>query len=296
MVVAGVTVMSQAFGQGGGDVGAIPPETLLVKGAWSSASDSVTPVPEAGTVASQAYVNDYFGLTYPLPAHWARKYEGPPPSDSGYYVLAQILPPETHDGSLLGSVLIVAHDLFFTPVRAGDVLQLVNDTRDHLSAGYRLEQPPERIWIHDRSFVRFGYVAPATGLHWYILATEIRCHVVEFIFTSGTTAVIKSLVHDFGNATFSTPTAPLCVGDYATEANVIETVEPVLYEHRFHPIPVRVVIGKEGKVEHIHFLSAFPSEAKSITEALAQWRFKPYTSEGHPVELETGILFGRAAP
>ncbi len=284
IVVAGVTVMSQAVAQGSGDVGAIPPETLLIKGAWSSASDSVTPVPEAGTVGSQAYVNEYFGLSYPLPAHWARSYDGPPPSDSGYYVLAQILPPATRDGSLPGSVLIVAHDLFFAPI----------DSRDHLRADYRVEQPYERISIHNRSFVRFGYGAPATGLHWYILTTEIRCHLVQFIFTSRDTAVIKNLVHDFNNVTFNPRTAPLCVGDYANDSNVIARVEPVLYEHRFHPIPVRVVIDEAGKVEHIHFLSAFPSEAKGITEALGQWRFKPYTSDGRPVEVETGILFGRA--
>jgi Gram-negative bacterial TonB protein C-terminal len=290
-----VAVMSQALAQGGSQVGALPPETLLVRGAWSSASDPVTPVPEAGTVASLAYVNEYFGLTYPLPAHWTQKYEGPPPSDSGYYVLAQILPPESPAGGLLGSVLIVAHDLFFMPVPAADALQFVNDTSEHLTADYRVEQPPTRVRIHDRSFVRFGYVAPATGLHWYILATEVRCHVVQFIFTSRDTALIRSLVRDFNNVRFRGGDAPLCVNDYANDANVIERVEPVLFEHRFHPIPVRVVIGKDGKVEHIHFLSAFPSEAQSITAALRQWRFRPYLSDGQPVAVETGILFGRAA-
>src|SRR5690348_8315995 len=67
----------------------LPAETLLVKGAWSSASDSVTPVPEAGTLLDHIYSNDYFGLRYPLPANWTQPYQGPPPSDSGDYVLAQ---------------------------------------------------------------------------------------------------------------------------------------------------------------------------------------------------------------
>jgi hypothetical protein len=83
------------------------------------------------------------------------------------------------------------------------------------------------------------------------------------------------------------------VNDYARAENVLERVEPVLYEHRFSAIPVRVIIDKEGKVEHIHFLSAFPSETKSITDALLRWRFKPYLSNGQPVEVETGIMFGR---
>jgi hypothetical protein len=55
---------------------------------------------------------------------------------------------------------------------------------------------------------------------------------------------------------------------------------------------VRIIIDKEGRVKHIHFLSAFPDQAKSITEALS--RFKPYLRDGRPVEVETGIMFGRA--
>ncbi|PYU28965.1 MAG: hypothetical protein DMG32_01355 [Acidobacteria bacterium] len=64
---------------------------------------------------------------------------------------------------------------------------------------------------------------------------------------------------------------------------------------RFNPIPVRIIIDKDGKVKHIHFLSAFPDQAKSITDALLQWRFKPYLREGRPTEVETGIIFGNAA-
>jgi hypothetical protein len=291
-----VAAISQSFAHSGAD--ALPPGTLLVKGAWSSASDSVTPVPEAGAVGLQAYVNDYFSLRYPLATGWTEKYKGPPPSDSGYYVLAQILPIDTNTGGRRGSILIVAHDLFFTPVAAANALQLVNDTRGHLTADYRVELPPTQLMIHNRSFIHFGYVAPAIGLHWYILATEIRCHVVQFIFTSRDTALIEKLVRDFDGAVFKPPAqsgdTPLCVSDYASGENVVERVEPVLFEHPFHPIPVRVVIDTEGKVKHIHFLSAFPSEVKGVTDALGQWRFKPYMSDGHPVEVETGIMFGRA--
>ncbi len=57
---------------------------------------------------------------------------------------------------------------------------------------------------------------------------------------------------------------------------------------------VRVIIDREGKVKHIHFLGAFPEQAKGITDALMQWRFKPYLGEGQAVEVETGIMFGRA--
>jgi hypothetical protein len=65
-------------------------------------------------------------------------------------------------------------------------------------------------------------------------------------------------------------------------------------ERRFNPVPVRIIIDKQGKVKHIHFLSAFPDQAKAITDALFQWRLRPYLRDGKPVEVETGIMFGRS--
>src|SRR5215470_8020735 len=70
----------------------VPAGVILVKGAWASASDSATPLPEGGSIANQIYTSEYFGLSYPLPAGWFQKFQGPPPSDSGSYVLAQIVP------------------------------------------------------------------------------------------------------------------------------------------------------------------------------------------------------------
>lgn len=67
------------------------------------------------------------------------------------------------------------------------------------------------------------------------------------------------------------------------------SAEPV-----FNPVPVRIIIAKDGTVKHIHFLSAFPDQTKAITDALSQWKFKRYVKDGQPLEIETGILFGRA--
>jgi hypothetical protein len=74
----------------------------------------------------------------------------------------------------------------------------------------------------------------------------------------------------------------------------MERVDPLLTERRFNPIPVRIIIDREGKVKHIHFLSAFPDQAKIVTDALMRWRFRPYLRDGKAVEVETGIMFGHA--
>ena len=281
----------------------LPTDVILVKGAWASASDSVTPVPEGGKVTGNVYDNPYFGLDYTLSADWIRKYEGPPPSDSGYYVLAQLQPADTFKGPHRGSVLIAAEDLFFTPTRARNALELINFTRSNLQADYTVTRAPTQVRLAGHSFVRFDYVSQVAGLHWHVLATQIRCHLVQFVFTSRDTKLLESLIQDTNRMKLPDEAgltqgtgggaAPVCVRDYAREANIVQKVDPILTDRRFNPVPVRIIIDKEGRVKHIHFLSAFPDQSKGITEALLQWRFKPYLRDGQPVEVETGIMFGR---
>ncbi len=77
----------------------VPQGVILVKGAWSSASDSVTPIPEGGSVTNGVFNDQYFGMSYMLPPDWEEKYKGPPPSDSGRYVLAQLRPVDSFRGA-----------------------------------------------------------------------------------------------------------------------------------------------------------------------------------------------------
>ena len=281
----------------------VPKGVILVKGAWSSASDSVTPVPESGNVANNILTDPYFGMTYPVPSDWREKFKGPPPSDSGRYVLAQITTGETFKGAARGTILITAQDMFFTPLPAANSLELVNYSKDHLQADYKVEMPPTPTKIADRSFTFFAYWSPAAELHWYVLSTEIRCHAVDIVLTSRDTKLLENLVLDLNKMKLpaeANPTAgagggdvPVCIKDYASNENVTARVDPVFSEHRFNPVPVRIIIDKEGKVKHIHFLSAFPEQAKIITDALGQWKFKPYRRNGQLVEVETGLMFGR---
>jgi hypothetical protein len=134
------------------------------------------------------------------------------------------------------------------------------------------------------------------GLHWSILATEIRCHVVELVVTSSDTRLVETLTRGLNEMKFGAAGAdtPICLTHYATHANVLHREDPVFSERRYNPIPVRVIIDRDGKVKHIHYLSAFPAQSQALTTALMQWRFKPYLRDGQPVEVETGILFGRA--
>ncbi|HTU40394.1 MAG TPA: hypothetical protein VMF10_01710, partial [Candidatus Aquilonibacter sp.] len=171
----------------------VPPGVILVKGAWSSASDSSTPVPEGGKLENSVFTNQYFGITYPFPVDWEEKYEGPPPSDTGRYVLAQLSPTDKFKGPARGTILITAEDMFFTPLPAKNALELVNFSRRHLQADYQVEMPPTTTRIAQRPFTFFAYWSPIAQLHWYVLATEIRCHAVNIILSSRDTKLLENL-------------------------------------------------------------------------------------------------------
>jgi hypothetical protein len=288
------------------DAKKLPTGVILVKGAWSAASDSVTPVPEGGSVSNGVYNNAYFHLRYSLSPGWAQNYSGPPPSDRGYYVLAQIRPADPSQQAARGSILITAQDLFFTLTPSTNAVELIQYTSDHLESDYKVEMPPTGVQFANHSFVRFDYGSPVADLHWHVLTTQIRCHAVQFIFTSHDAKVAEDLIrgmNTIGLSDAASPAgatndgdAPACVKNYASDENVLERVDPILTERKFNSIPVRIIIDKEGKVKYIHFLSTFSEQEKAITDALRQWRFKPYLRDGQPVEVETGIMFGHMPP
>ena len=173
-----------------------------------------------------------------------------------------------------------------------------------MQADYKLEEPPTPTKIAGRSFTFFAYWSPVAQLHWYVVATQIRCHAVEMVLTSRDTKLLASLLLDLDKMTLPAeagPTAgtgggavPVCIKDYARGENVMARVDPIFTEHRFNPVPVRIIIDKEGKVKHIHFLSAFPDQAKAITDALGQWKFKPYLRDGRRLKWKPESCLGRA--
>lgn len=284
------------------DAPKVPAEAILVKGAWASASDSITPLPEDGAINDKVYKNDYFGLSYTLPEDWLQKFTGPPPSDSGSYVLLQLRPGDTFKGSSKAVMLVTAQDLFFSLIPGKNALEMINHSAKSLRSDYTLERAPTEVTVANRPFVRMDYVAPVSGLHWYVLATEIRCHTLQFVFTGRDPSLLEKLIESLNKMHLPEAAGPangtgggdvpLCIKNYATDSNVLTRVAPVLPQREYNPIPVRIIIGKSGKVQHVHMISAMPDQAKVITDALLQWEFKPYIVNGEPVEVETGIIFG----
>jgi hypothetical protein len=294
-----------------GAEGIVPKDTILVKGAWSSASDSTTPLPESAVLANNVFTDQYFGIAYPLLSGWIEKFTPPPPSETGSYTLAQLARSGSYtfgQGSQeesRGSITFTAQDMFFTPVPAANAQQYVNFAKSHLPEYYELEMKPTQTTIAGQPFTFFAYWSSAAELHWYVLATQIRCHTVEIVLMNHDPKALEELLRDLdkkmklpaeASSTGGTGggSVPVCIKDYA-QANVTQKVDPVLTLRRYNAIPVRIIIDREGKVKHIHFLSAYPEQEKAITEALKQWKFKPYEKNGQRLEVETGIMFGRSS-
>jgi hypothetical protein len=298
---SGATPDSPILGQ---EDGRVPTGVILVKGAWSSASDDQMPLPEQSRINNGVFVSSYFGITYPLPEQWVQRYYGPPPSESGRYVLAEISHLGENENVERGNLLITADDLFFTKMPVKNAGELIDYMAGHLREDYQIEFPATNIELAGHAFRLFAYQAPVAQLHWYVAATDIRCHAVEFVFTSRQPIRLPELVQAMkrvtlpplpGANTGDTENAPpVCIKDYATAQNLVTRVEPRFSEQRSNTIPVRVVIDQDGRISHIHILSAFPDQSTAIIQALRQWRFKPYKKNGRAVSVETGVVFGLA--
>jgi hypothetical protein len=279
----------------------VPQDMFIKTGPLPSASNSM-PVPEGGSIADNVLTNQYFGIAYAFPQDWYEKYQGPPPTVSGHYEMARLRPKPTFKGPDKGTIMITADDLFFTTLPVKNALELANYTQFHMQTGQKVELKPTAMTLGGRPFTFFSYWSPEIQVHWYVVVTQIRCHTVQFVLGSHDTKMLENLMRDLdkmkqpneatgsGGGQF-----PVCIKDYANTRNLIQRVDPVFTTHTANAVPVRIIIDKEGRVKHIHFISAFPDQAEAITEAMGQWRFKPFLQDGKPVEVETGILFGHSS-
>jgi len=246
--------------------------------------------PEDGRVANEAYTNDYFGLSYPLPPDWVEGLAGPPPSHSGSYVLATLVPK----GERPGTILIGAQDAFFAIKPFADASAMAMEFAREMAKipGMTIDRGPAAMRIAGRDFSRVDF--SGIGLYRAMLVTERRCHLVSFSLMTRDPAELASLAASLERLSFAAEhesSVPVCMKDYAVGENVLHKVEPATAGPRFTPIPVRIVVGSDGGVEHVHVIRATAEQRKNIEDAVRQWRLKPYEVSGHAVALETGLMF-----
>ena len=257
------------------------------------------PEPEDSGVKNGVFMAEYFGLRYPLPAGWTEDLKGPEPSATGYYSLAALKP----DDGLAATMQISAQDNFFAAEPVEHSTDFLVDMKQHLDPSLAPMGAVVSVEIGGRSFSRLEY--SGAGLNHSVFATEIRCHTLIISITSGSKETIAGLVQSLQKMTFSpevrsggssrsdapNPAWPLCLRDYVSPADTVHKVDPEMTGPRYGSVPLRIIIGADGKIEHVHAIAGFPEQIKSVTGALVQWEFKPYMVDGKPVVVETGLLF-----
>ena len=78
------------------------------------------------------------------------------------------------------------------------------------------------------------------------------------------------------------------------EGNLVHRVQP-LYPplarqvHIQGQVILRAVISRNGMIENLQVLSGHPMLAQAAIDAVKQWRYRPYSLNGEPVEVETQV-------
>jgi periplasmic protein TonB len=79
------------------------------------------------------------------------------------------------------------------------------------------------------------------------------------------------------------------------ERNIVKKVQPkypseAREKHVQGSVLIQVVISKTGDVTNTRVISGDELLAPSAVEAVTQWKYKPYTLNGQPIEVETQII------
>jgi hypothetical protein len=249
----------------------------------AGAADPWSANPEDGTLVDGVCTNPYFMLRYPSPPGWKPGPQPAPPSYTGYYVLSTPAPAE----DMKATILIAAQDAFFAGKSVDDAMGMAKNLAHNVSETDRAALQPSIATIAGNSFVRLELKDSLFSR--IVLVTDIRCHVLIFTFTAAEPETLENLAQSLdhvsleSDAPASSPTGasfPACVKGYAAAENILSKVDPVLVGPRFLTVPVRIIIGTDGRIKHTHVICAFPEQQKSIEDAMAQWAFKPYLVDG----------------
>lgn len=87
----------------------------------------------------------------------------------------------------------------------------------------------------------------------------------------------------------------------AAEGSLLHRVEPdypaqARQQQIEGPVVLDVHIGQDGSVQEIKLVSGPPLLGQAATDAVKQWRFKPRTVAGRPVEMQTKIILNFRLP
>lgn len=111
---------------------------------------------------------------------------------------------------------------------------------------------------------------------------------------SANDASLSGLMSSASSSVARPSLATVRVSQGVSQGLVIKRVQPkypqaALSTHAHGAVQIEATIDKEGKVTNVKVLNGDPMLAKAATDAVRQWRYKPYYLDGEPVEIQTQI-------
>jgi protein TonB len=111
---------------------------------------------------------------------------------------------------------------------------------------------------------------------------------------SNTSSNLGAIAKDVPVAVPTLSQQKLRVSSGVAQAQLTHRVNPLYppeaFQSRVHgTVVLQAVIGKDGEVKTLKVVSGPPMLIKSATEAVKQWRYKPFTLNGEPVEADTQV-------
>jgi protein TonB len=97
------------------------------------------------------------------------------------------------------------------------------------------------------------------------------------------------------------PQQTLKVSQGVTQGLLTKRVQPVypsqaMQMHIQGAVQMLATISKEGKITSLKVLNGDPILSRAATDAVSQWRYKPYFLNGEPVEIQTQIVVNFKLP
>jgi TonB family protein len=262
---------------------------------------------EEGQLFGNTYRSLYFGFEMKMPEGWKVRYHGGlnpllTADPFGGIVLAQAQPATgASDGPEMISVSAIAIPETLGTEQAAEFL------REHLQNKQGL-QGPTAITINSREFVRFdfqtrqvfgvGEQAITTQRHTALLITRAHDYFIGFSFTTVAHEELPKLLSVSETIRSWSETRPPPMR--------VRIAQGVVAGRAFHqPRPnypddarergitgavvLRAVIGADGRIKDLQVVSGNPALADAAMRAVRKWRYKPYSLDGKPVEVETQI-------
>jgi periplasmic protein TonB len=87
----------------------------------------------------------------------------------------------------------------------------------------------------------------------------------------------------------------------AARALLVHTVGPAyppeaLAQKLHGPVVLQVVVGRDGSVEDLKMIRGYFVLGQAAIAAVKQWKFQPYTLNGHPAATQTTITINFSYP